>query len=93
MDRALYVAMTGAAQTLKAQTVNSHNLANASTVGFKAERADTAIELVDHVREWRARVEGRLLILGRGARAEHLRGTRLIETRVNPGGADRLEPR
>lgn len=39
MDRALYVAMTGAAQTLKAQAVNSHNLANASTVGFKAELA------------------------------------------------------
>ena len=37
MDRALYVAMTGAAQTLRAQAVNSHNLANAGTVGFKAE--------------------------------------------------------
>ncbi len=39
MDRALYVAMTGAAQTLRAQAVNHHNLANASTVGFKAELA------------------------------------------------------
>ena len=39
MDRALYVAMTGAKQTLQAQAVNSHNLANASTVGFKAELA------------------------------------------------------
>lgn len=39
MDRALYIAMTGATQTLKAQAVNSHNLANASTVGFKAELA------------------------------------------------------
>ncbi|AXQ30403.1 flagellar basal body rod protein FlgF [Solimonas sp. K1W22B-7] len=39
MDRALYVAMTGARQTLQAQAVNSHNLANASTVGFKAELA------------------------------------------------------
>lgn len=39
MDRALYVAMTGATQTLRAQAVNSHNLANASTVGFKAELA------------------------------------------------------
>ncbi|MFA5942008.1 MAG: flagellar basal body rod protein FlgF [Sinimarinibacterium sp.] len=37
MDRALYVAMTGAAQTMKAQAVNSHNLANASTTGFRAE--------------------------------------------------------
>jgi flagellar basal-body rod protein FlgF len=39
MDRALYVAMTGAAQTLRAQAINHHNLANASTVGFKAELA------------------------------------------------------
>lgn len=39
MDRALYIAMTGATQTLKAQAVNNHNLANASTVGFKAELA------------------------------------------------------
>ncbi len=39
MDKALYIAMTGAAQTMRAQSVNSHNLANASTVGFKAELA------------------------------------------------------
>lgn len=39
MDRALYVAMTGATQTLRAQAANSHNLANASTTGFKAELA------------------------------------------------------
>ncbi len=37
MDRMLYVAMTGAAQTLTAQAANSHNLANASTTGFKAD--------------------------------------------------------
>ena len=46
MDRALYIAMTGATQALKAQTVNSHNLANASTVGFKAElAAQAAVEV------------------------------------------------
>ena len=39
MDKALYVAMTGATQTLRAQSVNNHNLANASTVGFRAELA------------------------------------------------------
>lgn len=39
MDRSLYVAMTGAVQTLRAQAANSHNLANASTTGFKAELA------------------------------------------------------
>lgn len=47
MDRALYVAMTGAAQTLRAQAVNSHNLANASTVGFKAELAAQQAVAVD----------------------------------------------
>ena len=31
MDRMLYVAMTGAKETLNAQAVNNHNLANAST--------------------------------------------------------------
>jgi flagellar basal-body rod protein FlgF len=39
MDRALYIAMSGASQTMRAQAVNNHNLANASTVGFKAELA------------------------------------------------------
>jgi flagellar basal-body rod protein FlgF len=37
MDRMLYVAMTGAKETLNAQGVNNHNLANASTTGFRAE--------------------------------------------------------
>ena len=37
MDRSLYIAMTGASQILRAQAEVSHNLANASTVGFKAE--------------------------------------------------------
>ncbi len=37
MDRLIYVAMTGAAQLLEKQAVASHNLANASTTGFKAD--------------------------------------------------------
>jgi flagellar basal-body rod protein FlgF len=37
MDRSLYVAMSGAKETLLAQTTNNHNLANASTNGFKAD--------------------------------------------------------
>jgi len=37
MDRMLYVAMEGARQTLRAQGVNSNNLANASTTGFRAD--------------------------------------------------------
>jgi flagellar basal-body rod protein FlgF len=37
MDRSLYVAMTGATQLMRAQTEVAHNLANADTVGFKAQ--------------------------------------------------------
>lgn len=37
MDRILYVAMSGASQTLLAQGAVSHNLANVSTTGFKAD--------------------------------------------------------
>ncbi|MCZ8129729.1 MAG: flagellar basal-body rod protein FlgF [Steroidobacteraceae bacterium] len=37
MDRILYVSMTGARQILEAQAVVSHNLANASTGGFRAD--------------------------------------------------------
>jgi flagellar basal-body rod protein FlgF len=36
MDRMLYVAMSGARETLRAQASNNHNLANASTTGFQA---------------------------------------------------------
>ncbi len=39
MDKLLYVAMTGAKETLRAQAVNNHNLANASTTGFRADLA------------------------------------------------------
>jgi len=47
MDRMLYVAMTGAAETLRAQTVNNHNLANVSTTGFRADLAAFQRRAVD----------------------------------------------
>lgn len=37
MDKLLYVAMSGAKETLRAQAANNHNLANANTSGFKAD--------------------------------------------------------
>ncbi len=37
MDRMLYVAMSGAKETLLAQAANSNNLANANTTGFLAD--------------------------------------------------------
>lgn len=39
MDRMLYVAMNGAQQILRAQTVVNNNLANASTTGFRRDLA------------------------------------------------------
>lgn len=36
MDKSLYVAMTGASATMRAQASVAHNLANANTVGFRA---------------------------------------------------------
>jgi flagellar basal-body rod protein FlgF len=38
MDRLIYVAMTGAREAMRAQTVVSHNLANIDTTGFRALR-------------------------------------------------------
>lgn len=39
MDKMLYIAMSGAKQTTLAQAVNTNNLANVSTTGFKADLA------------------------------------------------------
>jgi len=36
MDKMLYISMSGLKQTLQAQATNSHNLANVSTSGFRA---------------------------------------------------------
>lgn len=37
MDRLVYVAMSGAKETLRAQAANNQNLANANTTGFRAD--------------------------------------------------------
>jgi len=37
MDRMLYLSMTGARETMLSQAVNTNNLANASTTGFRAD--------------------------------------------------------
>lgn len=39
MDRMLYVAMTGAKNTMLAQDINNNNLANINTTGFRADLA------------------------------------------------------
>lgn len=37
MDRMLYIAMSGAKETMLSQAVHTHNLANANTTGFRAD--------------------------------------------------------
>lgn len=39
MDKALYIAMTGAKHNMRAQTAHANNLANINTAGFKADFA------------------------------------------------------
>ncbi|WP_018277715.1 flagellar basal body rod protein FlgF [Teredinibacter turnerae] len=39
MDKALYIAMSGAKHNMRAQTVHANNLANVNTTGFKADFA------------------------------------------------------
>ncbi len=47
MDKSIYTAMSGAVRTLTAQSTVSNNLANASTVGFRAELAMATTAPVD----------------------------------------------
>jgi flagellar basal-body rod protein FlgF len=49
MDHSLYVAMTGAKQTMVAQSINANNLANLTTVGFRADLATAKSIAVDGV--------------------------------------------
>ncbi len=57
MDRMLYIAMTGARQTMLSQAVNTNNLANATTTGFRADLA-TAVSLPLHGPGQASRVYG-----------------------------------
>lgn len=42
MDKSVYISMSGARAAMRAQGVVNHNLANASTIGFRAELAESA---------------------------------------------------
>jgi len=50
MDRALYIAMSGAKQNVVSQTAHSNNLANASTTGFRSDYSQSRAQAVfgDH---------------------------------------------
>ncbi|MDR3415008.1 MAG: flagellar basal body rod protein FlgF [Nevskia sp.] len=47
MDKALYISMSGAMQTMLAQSANSNNLANAGTTGFRAQMVQSQPVAVD----------------------------------------------
>ncbi|MBN4073757.1 flagellar basal body rod protein FlgF [bacterium AH-315-E07] len=49
MDHSLYIAMSGAKQTMLAQAINANNLANLSTVGFRADLASIQSAKVEGV--------------------------------------------
>ncbi|MGB0721570.1 MAG: flagellar basal-body rod protein FlgF [Gammaproteobacteria bacterium] len=47
MDKSIYLSMTGAKHTQLAQAVNSHNLANINTPGFRADQVDFRSVFID----------------------------------------------
>lgn len=49
MDHALYVAMTGAREAMLAQSINMNNLANVSTIGFRADLSSAQSQAVEGV--------------------------------------------
>ena len=46
MDRVLFVVANGGKQLMHAQTLNAHNLANANTVGFQQDLANSRSQLI-----------------------------------------------
>lgn len=47
MDKSIYVAMTGAKAAMQAQAITAHNLANATSTGFRAVRQSVVSSPVD----------------------------------------------
>lgn len=47
MDRMIYVALTGARESMRAQTTTSHNLANVATPGFRAVKQSVTTAGID----------------------------------------------
>jgi flagellar basal-body rod protein FlgF len=86
MDRVLYVVASGAKQMMQAQAVNTHNLANASTVGFQADLANFRTQVLDGPGH-----ESRAYALAEGIGASFEKGTiqstgRMLDVAVNGDG-------
>ncbi|KFA58339.1 Flagellar basal-body rod protein FlgF [Gilliamella apicola] len=57
MDRVIYTAMSGASQTLSQQSITTHNLANVTTTGFRAQlTAMKAVPIVGNSMQTRTMV-------------------------------------
>jgi flagellar basal-body rod protein FlgF len=74
MDRLLYVAMTGAKQLMEQQALVSHNLANVSTTGFRADLARFEARPVEGPGH-----QSRVNTVATGLGFDHSQGT-LVET-------------
>jgi flagellar basal-body rod protein FlgF len=74
MDRFLYVAMTGAKQLMEQQALVSHNLANVSTTGFRADLARFEARPVEGPGH-----QSRVNTVATGLGFDHSQGT-LVET-------------
>lgn len=74
MDRLLYVAMTGAKQLMEQQALVSHNLANVSTTGFRADLARFEARPVEG-----PGYQSRVNTVATGLGFDHSQGT-LVET-------------
>ena len=86
MDRVVFLMASGAKQLMHAQAVNSHNLANANTVGFQADLANFRTQLVEGPGH-----ESRAYATGENAGARFDKGTiqstgRTLDVAVNGDG-------
>ena len=81
MDRSLYVAMTGAGQTLAAQGSVAHNLANANTTGFKAEMA-----AFESIPVQGAGMPTRINAVSQGLGADFSPGATVLHLHIRPEG-------
>lgn len=86
MDRVVFVMASGAKQLMRAQAVNSHNLANANTIGFQADLANFRAQLLEGPGH-----ESRAYALGEDAGARFEKGSiqstgRTLDVAVNGDG-------
>ncbi len=84
MDKSLFIAMTGATETLKAQSVNAHNLANISTPGFRAAMSAASAVPVEGA-GWDSRINTQMMDPGFDPKSGMINNTgRPLDVAVRP---------